>query len=66
MVLLFMMDVNLYGLVSAPTCCEGAFGKANFNGSCNFYAQVMSRLIQRERRDECNGIMEFFKVHELD
>jgi len=48
MVLLFMMDVNLYGLVSAPTCCEGAFGKANFNGSCNFYAQVMSRLIQRE------------------
>ena len=50
MVLLFMMDVNLYGLVSAPTCCEGGFGKANanFNGSCNFYAQVMSRLIQRE------------------
>ena len=49
MVLLFMMmNVNLYGLVLAPTCCEGAFGKANFNGSCNFYAQVMSRLIQRE------------------
>jgi len=31
MVLLFMMmNVNLYGLVLAPTCCEGAFGKSNF------------------------------------